>query len=242
MSISPPPQLTCCGGWPASTDRSCSTSPAAAATDRHRCAIPTVSSRPAEHPAGRTARARAGPAGPVLDVGVEYEYWKRTHLTVDVVPGRGSGFSSRSPGGRSFPDQVPAAHRRGAGPLRVAGLIPHYHHQTKHPRGADMSVSSSSLGDRLEQLLQVDRFRRRPRSAPRPRYETRPSTIVRRPTRRPAGRRRRGSGCTGTRRSPQCSTTSNPPFYTWFADGTINVSYNCLDRHVLAGKANRVAF
>ena len=29
---------------------------------------------------------------------------------------------------------------------------------------------------------------------------------------------------------------SNPPFYTWFADGTINVSYNCLDRHVLAGR------
>jgi hypothetical protein len=35
---------------------------------------------------------------------------------------------------------------------------------------------------------------------------------------------------------------SNPPFYTWFADGTLNVSYNCLDRHVLAGRGNRVAF
>ena len=35
---------------------------------------------------------------------------------------------------------------------------------------------------------------------------------------------------------------SNPPFYTWFADGTINVSYNCLDRHVLAGRGDRVAF
>src|SRR5579863_176662 len=35
---------------------------------------------------------------------------------------------------------------------------------------------------------------------------------------------------------------SNPPFYTWFADGTINVSYNCLDRHVLAGQGDRVAF
>ena len=34
----------------------------------------------------------------------------------------------------------------------------------------------------------------------------------------------------------------NPPFYTWFADGTINVSYNCLDRHVLAGHGDRVAF
>jgi acetyl-CoA synthetase len=35
---------------------------------------------------------------------------------------------------------------------------------------------------------------------------------------------------------------SNPPFYTWFADGTLNVSYNCLDRHVLAGRGGRVAF
>jgi len=35
---------------------------------------------------------------------------------------------------------------------------------------------------------------------------------------------------------------TNPPFYTWFADGTMNVSYNCLDRHVLAGRGDRVAF
>src|SRR5262249_61349518 len=35
---------------------------------------------------------------------------------------------------------------------------------------------------------------------------------------------------------------SNPPFYTWFADGTINASYNCLDRHVLPGRGDRVAF
>lgn len=25
----------------------------------------------------------------------------------------------------------------------------------------------------------------------------------------------------------------NPPFFTWFEDGTLNASYNCLDRHVL---------
>ena len=25
---------------------------------------------------------------------------------------------------------------------------------------------------------------------------------------------------------------SNPPFYRWFADGTLNASYNCLDRHL----------
>jgi acetyl-CoA synthetase len=35
---------------------------------------------------------------------------------------------------------------------------------------------------------------------------------------------------------------SNAPFYKWFADGELNVSYNCLDRHVEAGKGDRVAF
>jgi len=35
---------------------------------------------------------------------------------------------------------------------------------------------------------------------------------------------------------------SNPPFATWFADGTLNVAYNCLDRHVEAGNGDRVAF
>ena len=29
---------------------------------------------------------------------------------------------------------------------------------------------------------------------------------------------------------------SNPPFATWFADGELNVAYNCLDRHVEAGQ------
>ena len=32
----------------------------------------------------------------------QYEYWKHTHLTVDVVPGRGSGFSVESPEGVRF--------------------------------------------------------------------------------------------------------------------------------------------
>ncbi|WP_066043440.1 acetate--CoA ligase [Herbiconiux solani] len=34
---------------------------------------------------------------------------------------------------------------------------------------------------------------------------------------------------------------SNPPFAKWFDDGELNVAYNCLDRHVLAGNGDRVA-
>jgi len=32
----------------------------------------------------------------------QYEYWKHTHLTVDVVPGRGAGFSLEAPEGVRF--------------------------------------------------------------------------------------------------------------------------------------------
>lgn len=45
--------------------------------------------------------------GSVADVpfymgGRQFEYWKHTHLTVDVVPGRGSGFSLEAPEGVRF--------------------------------------------------------------------------------------------------------------------------------------------
>jgi acetyl-CoA synthetase len=34
---------------------------------------------------------------------------------------------------------------------------------------------------------------------------------------------------------------SNAPFYKWFADGKLNVSYNCLDRNIEAGLGDKVA-
>ncbi|AUH42170.1 acetate--CoA ligase [Streptomyces sp. CMB-StM0423] len=34
---------------------------------------------------------------------------------------------------------------------------------------------------------------------------------------------------------------SNPPFAKWFEDGSLNVAYNCVDRHVEAGLGDRVA-
>lgn len=34
---------------------------------------------------------------------------------------------------------------------------------------------------------------------------------------------------------------SDAPFFKWFEDGRLNVSYNCLDRHVEAGRGERVA-
>src|SRR5215216_479824 len=35
---------------------------------------------------------------------------------------------------------------------------------------------------------------------------------------------------------------SDPPFYKWFEDGKLNVSHNCLDRHVEAGNGDKIAF
>jgi acetyl-CoA synthetase len=35
---------------------------------------------------------------------------------------------------------------------------------------------------------------------------------------------------------------SDPPFYKWFVGGRLNACHNCLDRHVAAGRGDRVAF
>ncbi|HEX6230039.1 MAG TPA: acetate--CoA ligase [Solirubrobacterales bacterium] len=40
----------------------------------------------------------------------------------------------------------------------------------------------------------------------------------------------------------QALDESNPPFYRWFADGRLNASANCLDRHVEAGRGDRIAY
>lgn len=39
---------------------------------------------------------------PVWMTKVQYEYWKHTHLTIDVVDGRGAGFSLEAPEGKRF--------------------------------------------------------------------------------------------------------------------------------------------
>jgi acetyl-CoA synthetase len=44
------------------------------------------------------------------------------------------------------------------------------------------------------------------------------------------------------KRFTQVLDERTPPFYKWFADGELNVSYNCLDRHVDAGRGDKVAF
>ncbi len=42
--------------------------------------------------------------------------------------------------------------------------------------------------------------------------------------------------------TPTKSLEWDLPFAKWFSDGTLNASYNCVDRHVAAGKGDKVAF
>jgi uncharacterized protein (DUF779 family) len=59
----------------------------------------------AGHP-GRDAASAEGDAGSrLIEFWMsreQFEYWRHTHLTVDVVPGRGSGFSVEAPEGKRF--------------------------------------------------------------------------------------------------------------------------------------------
>ena len=35
--------------------------------------------------------------------------------------------------------------------------------------------------------------------------------------------------------------TTNSPFFKWFKEGKLNITYNCLDRHIKNGLANKTA-
>ena len=50
------------------------------------------------------------------------------------------------------------------------------------------------------------------------------------------------SGLTWDREPTQALDDSNPPFFKWFADGELNASVNCLDRHLAAGGGDKTAY
>ena len=60
----------------------------------------------------------SGP-GPVWISGPQFEAWKHTQLVIDVVPGRGGGFSLEAPEGMRF--------RPVGGPLRRENRAGHIH-------------------------------------------------------------------------------------------------------------------
>ena len=72
------------------------------------------------------------PAGcPFYIGGRQFDYWRHTHLTIDVVPGRGSGFSIEAPEGmrfvtrsRLFTEEESAQLQAEGEPLRGDGINP----------------------------------------------------------------------------------------------------------------------
>ena len=83
-----------------------------------------------------------------------------------------------------------------------------------------------------------------PLNLPRTSKSTPTRTIPRFTRKRPGTRRdggpRRRNGSTGSR-SGQQVLDWDPPHHQWFVGGKLNVSYNCLDRH-LAENESRVAY
>ena len=58
---------------------------------------------PRRFPRRRKATSTSAKSGrPVLHSGPQFDYWKHTQLIIDVVPGRGSGFSVEAPEGLRF--------------------------------------------------------------------------------------------------------------------------------------------
>jgi acetyl-CoA synthetase len=100
----------------------------------------------------------------------------------------------------------------------------------------------ASLGDRLTELLQVETFP--PPAGFASTAQVRDPAVYQQAADDPAGwwATQARERLHWDRPFTSVLDDRNPPFYTWFDDGTINASYNCLDRHVLAGRGDRVAF
>ena len=121
----------------------------------------------------------------------------------------------------------------GGGGLRPPPLT-HLGEETRHGR--------SDARGQLEELLEQETFA--------PPERVRPHAVISDPGIHERGGRAtpRASGpsrprrSTGPRSGTQVLDWSNPPFAKWFAGGKLNVSHNCLDRHVEAGSGDRVAF
>ncbi len=103
--------------------------------------------------------------------------------------------------------------------------IKHVNDRVGIPRATDLSAAARirRAGERQEGRFRRDERRRGGR------------------LHRLLGEARARTRSRGTSRSRARSTNRSAPFYKWFDDGELNVSYNCLDRNLANGNANRVA-
>ena len=99
----------------------------------------------------------------------------------------------------------------------------------------------TTLEQELERMLEIERFQ--------PPQEFREQALLRDPAvyeeaaRDPQGWwARQAEDLDWFERWDTVLDDANPPFYKWFVGGKLNASYNCLDRHVEAGRGDRVAY
>jgi acetyl-CoA synthetase len=101
--------------------------------------------------------------------------------------------------------------------------------------------SGATLERELERMLEIERFE--PPRAFREQALLRDPAVYDEAARDPrAWWARQAEALDWFERWDTLLDDSNPPFYKWFLGGTLNASYNCLDRHVEAGRGDRVAY
>ncbi|MEA2291667.1 MAG: acetyl-CoA synthetase [Solirubrobacteraceae bacterium] len=102
-------------------------------------------------------------------------------------------------------------------------------------------ADGATLEAQLEELLEVESFD--PPEGFRERAVVRDESTYERAERDPEGFWAEQAGeLHWDRPWEQVLDWSDPPFAKWFVGGKLNVSYNCVDRHVEAGNGDRVAF
>ncbi len=108
-------------------------------------------------------------------------------------------------------------------------------------RGAGEELSGESLDDRLASLLEVEKFDP-PAAFAANALLSDPEVYERAAADPQAWWVSQAERLDWFQKWTRVLDDENPPFYKWFTGGTLNVSYNCLDRHVIAGRGERVAF
>jgi acetyl-CoA synthetase len=103
-----------------------------------------------------------------------------------------------------------------------------------------MATNADTLDNELARMLELERFE--PPAAFREGALLNDPAVYEQAARDPrAWWAKQAEGLDWFRRWDQVLDDSNPPFYKWFVGGALNASYNCLDRHVAAGRGERVA-
>ena len=108
------------------------------------------------------------------------------------------------------------------------------------PGGADGAGADGALDAELAALLEVEKFA--PPEAFREHALLKDRSVYERAARDPlAWWEAQARELDWSQPWTRVLDDDQPPFYKWFTGGTLNASYNCLDRHVLAGRGDRVA-